>query len=147
MDKDKTPADNNPSRIVSLALHPLVVGNPEDKRPTPQEVADVISALKDANICCFFVGEKALIYYGAGRVLHVCLTCTHHYHQVNGTNIPLTRTMYYASLMNSINKQSTYFCLILIFSNLASLFHSRSPTLLIINIPDSKRLAEPISGY
>lgn len=57
--------------MVSLAFHPLAVGNPGDKEPTLEETLAVLSILKNAGICCFFVDEFALIYYGAGRVLNV----------------------------------------------------------------------------
>ncbi|KAK2756974.1 hypothetical protein FQN54_004942 [Arachnomyces sp. PD_36] len=54
--------------LVSPAFHPLAIGNPGDKRPTPEQISTVVSILIDAGICCCFVLEYALIYYGAARV-------------------------------------------------------------------------------
>ncbi|KAJ9222237.1 hypothetical protein DTO169C6_5366 [Paecilomyces variotii] len=61
--------------MVSLAFHPLAIGNPGDKEPTLEETLAVLSILKNAGICCFFVDEFALIYYGAGRVLNDNILC------------------------------------------------------------------------
>lgn len=68
---DELPIDSKPPKV-SKAFHPLSIGNSGDKEPTPEQVVAVVSILKDAGICCFFVDEYALIYYGAGRVAHVC---------------------------------------------------------------------------
>jgi hypothetical protein len=60
---------------LSPACHPLAAGNPGDTPATPEEVSAVISILSEAGICCCFVQEFALIYYGAARVPNVCCLC------------------------------------------------------------------------
>lgn len=47
---DKPQANTEP--LVSKAFHPLAIGNPGDKRPTPEQVATVLSILTDAGIFC-----------------------------------------------------------------------------------------------
>lgn len=50
-----------------------IVGLPSDRSPQHNEVLGVIRMLEDAAIACCFLGEWALIYYGAGRVSIVSL--------------------------------------------------------------------------
>lgn len=56
---------------VSPACHPLAVGNPGDARPSPEQISIVVSILIEAGICCCFVEEYALIYFGASRLPNV----------------------------------------------------------------------------
>ena len=48
-----------------------IVGLPHDRHARTADVLRVIRILEDAEISCCFVGEYALIYYGAGRVPNV----------------------------------------------------------------------------
>ena len=49
-----------------------IVGSPDDRMPQHEEIVKVVHMLHEAGISCCFVGEYALIYYGAGRVQNVC---------------------------------------------------------------------------
>ncbi|EGD92078.2 uncharacterized protein TERG_08293 [Trichophyton rubrum CBS 118892] len=70
---------------VSPACHPLAVGNPGDARPSPEQISTVVSILIEAGICCCFVEEYALIYFGASRLPNdrvLCIPDEHHEHAV-----------------------------------------------------------------
>ncbi|EFQ98225.1 hypothetical protein MGYG_01260 [Nannizzia gypsea CBS 118893] len=45
--------------------HTLAIGNPGDVDPSHEQVTAIVTTLQDANICCCFVHDYALIYYGA----------------------------------------------------------------------------------
>lgn len=53
--------------FVSPAFHPLVIGDKGDLHASPEQISAIVSILLDAGICCCFVQEIALIYYGTGR--------------------------------------------------------------------------------
>ncbi|KAM5438511.1 hypothetical protein MferCBS31731_005088 [Microsporum ferrugineum] len=61
--------------VVSPAFHPLVIGNPGDERPSHEQITAIVATLQDAGICCCFVQEYALIYYGARRNAHDRVLC------------------------------------------------------------------------
>lgn len=56
---------------------PLVFGNPGDVTARPEDITAVISLLKEASVCCCFVQENALIYYGARRLARVYFLFLH----------------------------------------------------------------------
>lgn len=58
--------------LVSPAFNPLAAGNEGDVRPSSEQVSAIVSILSDAGICCCFVQEFALVYYGTRRVPTVC---------------------------------------------------------------------------
>lgn len=72
LEEDRAPKRIN-SPIVSVAYHPLVLGYRGDTHPRHPQIVEVISILSEAGICCCFVQEHALVYYGTGRVPHVSL--------------------------------------------------------------------------
>lgn len=53
-----------------------IVGLPSDRVAHTADVIRVIQMLEDSGISCCFVGEYALIYYGAGRVPKVSMLFT-----------------------------------------------------------------------
>lgn len=77
MNKDEPQVKNNEHQtnsggvFVSPALHPLSVGDEGDVRPSSEQVFAIVSILLNAGICCCFVQEFALVYYGARRVPNV----------------------------------------------------------------------------
>ncbi|PGH03198.1 hypothetical protein GX51_04233 [Blastomyces parvus] len=60
---------------LSLAFHPLSIGDPGDVPPSPEQLVSIISLLQQADICCCFVQEYGLNYYGAKRVTHDRTLC------------------------------------------------------------------------
>lgn len=57
--------------IISPAFHPLAVGDKGDVRASPEQISAIVSILIDAGICCCFVQEYALVYYGTSRLPNV----------------------------------------------------------------------------
>ena len=64
--------DGDGSAFVSPAFHPLVVGDEGDVEPSAEQVSAIVSMLLNADICCCFVQEFALLYYGTRRLPNVC---------------------------------------------------------------------------
>lgn len=72
MKKDVHQGNGDGSVFVSPAFHPLVVGDEGDVQPSSEQVSAIVSILLDAGICCCFVQEFALNYYGTRRLPNVC---------------------------------------------------------------------------
>ena len=53
--------------FISPATHPLVIGDKGDPLPSWDQISTVVSILSEAGICCCFIREFALNYYGARR--------------------------------------------------------------------------------
>ncbi|KKZ60629.1 hypothetical protein EMCG_04702 [[Emmonsia] crescens] len=53
---------------LSPAFHPLCIADPGDVPPSPEQLVSIITLLQQADICCCFVQEYGLNYYGARRV-------------------------------------------------------------------------------
>lgn len=64
---------NNDSVLASPVFNPLAAGNEGDVRPSSEQVSAIVSVLSNAGICCCFVQEFALVYYGTRRVPSVCV--------------------------------------------------------------------------
>ena len=64
--------DGDGSAFVSPAFHPLVVGDEGNVEPSAEQVSAIVSILLNAGICCCFVQEFALLYYGTRRLPNVC---------------------------------------------------------------------------
>ena len=64
---------NNDAVLVSPAFNPLAAGDEGDVRPSSEQVSAIVSILSNAGICCCFVQEFALVYYGTRRVPSVCV--------------------------------------------------------------------------
>ncbi|XHG04018.1 hypothetical protein AWENTII_007302 [Aspergillus wentii] len=67
--------------LISNILHPLAIGEPDDRSATSEQLCAVISVLTDAGISCFIVDAWALLYYGTrhsadDRIL--CIPDEHH---------------------------------------------------------------------
>ncbi|KAL4946707.1 hypothetical protein BDV06DRAFT_231786 [Aspergillus oleicola] len=60
---------------VSHLFDPLVIGDPGDDIPSPQEVLEVVSILKGAGITFCVTQISALIYYGAPRITSDRVLC------------------------------------------------------------------------
>lgn len=70
--KDVHQENGDGSVFVSTAFHPLVVGDEGDVDPSSEQVSAIVSILLNAGICCCFVQEFALLYYGTRRLPNVC---------------------------------------------------------------------------
>lgn len=68
------PKQNDGPIVVSIAYHPLAIGYRGDIHPSPEQILKIYSILRNAGITCCFVGEFALVYYGAARITHVSLS-------------------------------------------------------------------------
>ena len=69
----------NYSAILSPVSDESVRGYPTDlppKRNGAGEIKEVVDIITAADIPCCLVAEPALIYYGAGRVMHVRRLCS-----------------------------------------------------------------------
>lgn len=64
---------NNDAVLASPAFNPLAAGDEGDVRPSSEQISAIVSMLSDAGICCCFVQEFALVYYGTRRVPSVCI--------------------------------------------------------------------------
>jgi hypothetical protein len=80
----------NPATGPDVFISPLgdesVNGYPTDRTPHQDginEIRDVVQVLEGASIPCCMVAESALIYYGTGRIMLVCVTFLSVYWIVN----------------------------------------------------------------
>ena len=71
MKKDVYQENGDGSVFVSPAFHPLVIGDEEDVDLSSEQVSAIVSILLNAGICCCFVQEFALLYYGTRRLPNV----------------------------------------------------------------------------
>ncbi|OJJ79705.1 uncharacterized protein ASPGLDRAFT_69849 [Aspergillus glaucus CBS 516.65] len=65
----------SPNPIISPAFHPLAIGDKGDAHASPEQISAIVSILIDAGICCCFVQEYALVYYGTRRLPNDRILC------------------------------------------------------------------------
>ncbi|KAL2813750.1 hypothetical protein BDW59DRAFT_176662 [Aspergillus cavernicola] len=69
------PQTQSEATYVSHIFDPLVIGDPGDDVPSPQEVLEVVSILEGAGITFCVTQISALMYYGAPRVTSDRVLC------------------------------------------------------------------------
>ncbi|WEW54695.1 hypothetical protein PRK78_000117 [Emydomyces testavorans] len=81
--KEKPTLPKDSSAYVSPFSDESTQGYPTDKYPKcngVREIKEVVDILHTAKIPCSLVGESALIYYGAGRIMHLTTFATQDWH-------------------------------------------------------------------